>query len=99
MADMSLIKGDGGGTQYTTLEAWDAETVPIIHSGWIRRGDEMRDGKNCLVASSGEDLKRVIRNVCRNEELRERIVSGGLKSLKTHSPIIVVPQILEWLQT
>lgn len=34
--DMSRIVGDGGGTQYTWLEAWDAGTLPVIHTDWLR---------------------------------------------------------------
>lgn len=32
--DMSIIKGDGGGTQYTHLEAANAQTQLILHSDW-----------------------------------------------------------------
>ena len=31
MIDMSIIKGDGGGTQYTFLEAFNQDTVLILH--------------------------------------------------------------------
>jgi len=32
--DLSIFKGDGGGTQYTLLEAMDAGCVPIMHEEW-----------------------------------------------------------------
>lgn len=32
--DMTLIKGDGSGSQYSFLEAMDAGTVPVIASDW-----------------------------------------------------------------
>jgi len=36
--DMSIIKGDGGGTQYTFLEAIDAQSNLIIHTEWNPTG-------------------------------------------------------------
>lgn len=33
--DLSVIKGDGGGTQYSFLEAFDAETPLITHTHWL----------------------------------------------------------------
>ena len=56
MVDMSLIKGDGGGTQYTTLEAWDAGAVPIIHKGWLLDSDDMVSASNCLVVANAQEL-------------------------------------------
>lgn len=34
MVDMTIFKNDGGGTQYSLLEAMDAGTVPIMSSAW-----------------------------------------------------------------
>jgi hypothetical protein len=41
--DMSTISGDGGGTQYTFLEAIDAKAGLLLNSGWItgRNDDEL----------------------------------------------------------
>jgi hypothetical protein len=41
--DMSTISGDGGGTQYTFLEAIDAGTALILNEGWVtgRPDDEL----------------------------------------------------------
>jgi hypothetical protein len=38
VVDMSVIKGDGGGTQYTFLEAADAGCGLILNSGWQPKG-------------------------------------------------------------
>lgn len=40
--DLSVIKGDGGGTQYTFLEALDAGTRLVINKGWLT-GDPALD--------------------------------------------------------
>ena len=37
--DMSIIKGDGGGTQYTFLEAIYQDSLLILHNEWINKGD------------------------------------------------------------
>lgn len=97
MADMSIIKGDGGGTQYTTLEAWDAECVPIIHREWIRKNDEMVPAVNCLTARDGKYLNKKIELLRDNPAIRDSIVQEGLKSMARHRPKIIVPKILEWL--
>jgi hypothetical protein len=41
--DMSTISGDGGGTQYTFLEAIDAGTALMLNEGWVtgRPDDEL----------------------------------------------------------
>lgn len=91
MVDMSLIKGDGGGTQYTTLEAWDAGATPILHDDWILPKDDMVVDKNCYAAGTGEDLKIVTRNVA---AVPERDYSW---ELRRHSPKVVGPKIMEWL--
>lgn len=36
--DMSIIKGDGGGTQYTHLEAANAHAALVLHSDWKPTG-------------------------------------------------------------
>jgi hypothetical protein len=40
---MSTISGDGGGTQYTFLEAIDAGTALMLNEGWVtgRPDDEL----------------------------------------------------------
>ena len=38
IVDMSVIKKDGGGTQYTFLEAADAGSALILNEGWQARG-------------------------------------------------------------
>ena len=92
MVDMSLIKGDGGGTQYTFLEAWDAGAVPIINTGWVLKGDDMVPDKNCLTAYDGKSLLRAVktRDVA-------HLVEAGYKALKRHAPKTIVPQVLEWI--
>jgi len=70
--DMSLIKGDGGGTQYSFMEAMDAGSVCVVHRGWIIPDDEMRacpDPKaNCIAVGNGRELAEVLqRGMSANE--------------------------------
>jgi|TARA_R110002020_G_scaffold424824_1_gene634107 hypothetical protein len=51
MTDFSVIKGDGGRTQYTFLEAIDAGAICLLHKDWIRPKDAMvhkGGNQNCI---------------------------------------------------
>jgi hypothetical protein len=80
-ADMSIIKGDGGGTQYTFLEAWDAGAIPIIHKDWVREGDDMVPGKNCLAVGNAMELAEIIMGNY------DRTV--GVGDLSLHDPVAI----------
>lgn len=98
MVDMSLIKHDGGGTQYTFLEAWDAGALPIIHEGWLSDGDDMINKVNCLSISSGEELADLLQNG--DSHYAENINSYQdffEKSLAKHDPILIGNQYREFL--
>ena len=92
MVDLSLIKGDGGGTQYTFLEAWDAGAVPILHEGWIMKGHAMKPHINCLTVKDGAELAQLLNsfpiklNPSANDQLR-MIVKNGERELKKHAPL------------
>ena len=100
MVDMSVIKGDGGGTQYTFLEAWDAGCIPIIHSEWIIDGDDMEEGINCLVADSGESIAKLI-NAFDLEPTEDgfiaELVKSGQEALERHDPQVIGNQYREFL--
>lgn len=95
--DMSLIKGDGGGTQYTFLEAWDAGTPMIIHSGWIMEDDDMKPGLNCMTAGDGESLAKLVKKLLRDPETRDKLSAMGQASLGAHSPEVIGPQVVRWM--
>lgn len=83
MVDMSIIKGDGGGTQYTFLEAMEAGACCIVHEEWIIEGDEMVDCHNCLIAKDGQEIADVIMNT--SEKVRREIVENAREVLERHS--------------
>jgi hypothetical protein len=96
MVDMSLIKGDGGGTQYTTLEAMDAGAIPVLHKGWIRPGGEMQPGVNCLVAGDAWELARVLQEK-RDTDIA-RLRAGGRQVLMAHASRNVAQEYLNKLE-
>lgn len=92
VVDMSLIKGDGGGTQYTFMEAWDAEAQLVLQSGWLHPDGEMVGGENCIGVSSAEDLSSVLM-----EPPGKSLIAGGRATLADHAPGNVVPKLMEAL--
>lgn len=96
MVDLTDIKGDGGGTQYTFLEAWDAGAVPVIGRWWKRRGDDMKDGDNCLMVSNAEELAATAKAL-RKSPLPDIAVAGVRRLARHHAPSVIVPQVMEWL--
>lgn len=83
MVDMSAIKGDGGGTQYTFLEAMDAGSVCILNSKWFDVKGPMKDGENCLSAS---DHIQVINRMKTGNSKLHFIRKNAYKMLKNHDP-------------
>lgn len=96
MVDLTDIKGDGGGTQYTFLEAWDAGAMPIIGSWWLRPKDDMQDGKNCIAVKTAEQLKHAVRSRA-VQETAGLFAAHGVQALKKHNFKVIAPQIMEWL--
>lgn len=92
--DMSAIKGDGGGTQYSFMEAWDAGSPLIISRKWTEGfpDDEMRHGVNCLVAGSGGEIRDHLAAIHTNPEKSARLVKAGVLSLERHEPARVGAQ-------
>ena len=83
MIDMSIIKGDGGGTQYTFLEAIHQDTVLILHSDWIDKGTLFQSGHNCIGVSTAEELAEFIKNDLSSSKYSE-ILMNSKKILENH---------------
>lgn len=99
MVDLTDIKGDGGGTQYTFLEAWDAGAVPIIGAWWFRKKDDMVDGLNCLGVSDAAQLAKLAKTINGKSFLGDLadIAGVGERRLKKYHGVGIVPEILHWL--
>lgn len=99
LVDMSMIKGDGGGTQYTFLEAWDAGAVPILNSEWEIVGDDMEDGMNCHFARNGEDIAFFLNGYEEEDYGEDRLeyVRAGYEALERHAPNVIGQQYSDFL--
>jgi glycosyltransferase involved in cell wall biosynthesis len=64
VVDMSSIYGDGGGTQYTFLEAIDAGCILILNHKWVdsQQNCIWKHAYNCLVVSNSDELSHIIMN-------------------------------------
>ena len=86
IVDMSIIKGDGGGTQYTFLEAIYHDCVLILHKEWIEQGDLFQNKINCYAVGYTETPEKEIADII-NQPLGdeyESILNTSKKLLKDH---------------
>lgn len=103
--DMTYFPKDGGGSQYTFMEAWDAGTVNIIHNDWLRYRNkyatEMIDGENCIAVRDAEQIKDIIFHARKNSRFRDelkRISRCSTKYLETwHDPTTIAARYLKEL--
>jgi hypothetical protein len=57
LVDMSTIKNDGGGTQYTFLEAEYHDCGLILHKNWCNVANSVyKHGQNCYAVSNEQEL-------------------------------------------
>jgi hypothetical protein len=91
--DMSEIKGDGGGTQYTFLEAWDAGAINIINWKWMENSpvDDMAPGNNCLAVAGPTDLAFTLEQNYSEEHL-SGLRNAGYNQLTLHHPRVIGEQ-------
>lgn len=89
VVDMSAIKDDGCGTQYTFLEAWDGGAGLIVNTKWTRDNKgELRDGFNCLAAGDGVKLAALLQT-----KPAQEIIDNGKKTLISHLPAAVSDRV------
>jgi len=83
---MSIIKGDGGGTQYTFLEAIYNDCILILHKDWVSQGDTFKDKYNCYVVGETDKPDQEIANIINNpdEKTNKKILKNAKKILKDH---------------
>ena len=86
VVDMSIIKNDGGGSQYTFLEAIYQECCLIINAQWINSMETpFNSGVNCFVVRDENDLVKVITS------------RTSIKDILKESKKILIPHItVDW---
>jgi hypothetical protein len=81
VVDMSIIKNDGGGSQYTFLEAIYQKCCLVLNEKWVSGGaTEFVDGKNCFVVTDAEDLADLLDD----DPSVTKIVRAAEKILEPH---------------
>ena len=92
--DLTVIKGDGGGTQYAFFEAWNAGVPLVLNKAWQHEAetDEVRNGDSCLMVGDSYELSRLLKT---DPTSHVDVVSGGHRVMANHGPAVVVPQYME----
>lgn len=82
--DASIIQEDGGGVQYTFLEAWDAQAELLIQRAWLLPNGELRDGYNCRAFGDAEELAALMRT-----PVEATIIRNGWQTMQAHTPTAI----------
>ena len=87
MVDLTVLPHDGGGTQYTFLEAIHNETALIINRKWIVDVDskycDFKEGYNCFAVSNEKELAEIISNTKNIDTTK--IVNNAKKLMDRHT--------------
>lgn len=100
MTDFSVIQGDGGGTQYTFLEAIDAGTICLLNKGWIKPKDSMIDKgseQNCIAFNHWTPFSKFLAGKI-NEYTASFIRVNAMKLLDQHSAFKIAQQYKQKIQ-
>lgn len=80
--DLTRIKQDGGGFQYTFLEAIDSGCDIILHRDWVKESGYFKEGINCHCVESVEELVELMNNYDNLKRFNHKL-SGALE---IHNP-------------
>lgn len=81
VVDMSVIKHDGGGTQYTFLEAIYEKCILVMNAKWIEGFETpFVNKKNCFIVSNGTELAELIKS----DPNGSKILKEATKILQPH---------------
>jgi glycosyltransferase involved in cell wall biosynthesis len=87
VVDCSTIHQDGGGTQYTFLEAIDAGCILILNKKWVNSPHSIwKDGVNCFAIDNAEELANLLINEVSNTK---KIIIEAKKIMEFH-------EIVDW---
>ena len=90
VVDMSAIKGDGGGSQYTFLEAIYQDCALVLNSKWVEGVKTPFKNKfNCFVVSNEKELADLLSS---NPDTT-KITQNAKKLLEPHIDVNWVPHI------
>ena len=86
VVDLSVIKNDGGGTQYTFLEAIHQGCTLVLHKKWVNQKKSIfKNGVNCLAVETPEELASIFNNTSINVSA---INKSAKRLLKNHTCVV-----------
>lgn len=80
VVDLSTIREDGGGTQYTFLEAIEHGCALILNKKWITKNSIFKPDVNCFTISNETELQELLNN----DPDTQAITKNAFKLLKNH---------------
>jgi len=82
VVDMSVIKHDGGGSQYTFLEAMYQDCALILNRRWVEGGQKTAfvPGKNCFAVGDEDELADILKR----DPPTKKIVAAAKDILQPH---------------
>ena len=88
MVDLSFLQMDGGGTQYTFLDAIYHDCAVILNRRWIENVDSkyrnFKEDQNCYAVSNAKELSQLL-----NSNIdTAKVVQNARKLLARHTSII-----------
>lgn len=102
LVDMSYIKGDGGGTQYTFLEAMDQGAVCVLSKDWFRDVDrsawEIKPSIHCRITEPvGSEVAERLQYT--PDTTVERVREAAIDDiLPLHDPSVIGPRYTSFLE-
>jgi len=85
MVDLSSIKNDGGGSQYTFLEAIYMGCVLVLNSRWVDSvKTPFKNRVNCFVVDGSDELAKLLRADIKETKQR-KMISAAKKLLSSHT--------------
>ena len=90
VVDLSVIKGDGGGTQYTFLEAIHQDCILILHKEWVEQGSLFKDKYNCYVVGYTDCIEQELADIINtdNLELDKKILMNSKQIMKDNINVV-----------
>lgn len=87
VVDMSIIVGDGGGTQYTFLEAIYHNCALILHKEWVDKGNVFKNNLNCFVVGYTDNIENEINDIIHRgiDDNYRKVVKNANKLLIKHT--------------
>jgi len=95
VVDMSAIAKDGGGTQYTFLEAWNAGADLILNRKWVDGVADAPVKDAALFAGDEHELADLLSG--EGKKGRNSRAQAAQELLKSHSPQVIYPHYENFL--